>query len=289
MPRANVDIRTVAELLARYDLEPDLRDVYVEGPSDRVLCEMALEHAGRGDIKVYEIDTVEVLGSGSGGNKGRLVMLARELEASSKRDLIGSVACVVDQDLDGVLKRRITARLLIYSCGSSLDIVLVQVRVLDKLLRVVLLGFPIQSKAFLKELLPVINEHFLHRLANEAMSLGLSHLEVCRMCEFDGVSVRFDSEDYLKRYLGKSAQLGRLEEFKQAIEGHRPVLATMPDHCVHVDDFIELLQFCVRRIKPKLVPADLGRFRRLLFGLLEADWLLELGEVQEVLRRLQPA
>ncbi len=250
---------------------------------------MTLARAGRADIKVYQIDTVEVPGAHLGGNKARVVALADQLEAGCARDLIGSVACVVDTDLDLVLNRRSAARLLIYSSGTSLDVVLAEVRVLNKLLSVVLLDFPISAQDLLTQLLPVLKERFLHRLANEALSLSLTDLEISRGCKFNGFTLIFELEEYLKRYLNKNARLARLKEFNEAVGAYRPILAEKPEHWVHVEDLIELLHLCVRKVKPKLVPGELVQFRRALFGLLEADHLLERTEVQEILNRLQPA
>ena len=61
MTTERADRRTIAELVARYDLEPSLRDVFVEGPSDRTLVELALTFLGESNrIRAYEVDTVDL-------------------------------------------------------------------------------------------------------------------------------------------------------------------------------------------------------------------------------------
>ncbi len=52
--------RTLEELVTRYQLEPELRDIYVEGKTDKILLEWFLEQKGVENFAVYEIDTVEI-------------------------------------------------------------------------------------------------------------------------------------------------------------------------------------------------------------------------------------
>jgi hypothetical protein len=52
--------RTLEELVTRYQLEPGLRDIYVEGKTDKILLEWFLEQRGVKSFAVYEIDTVEI-------------------------------------------------------------------------------------------------------------------------------------------------------------------------------------------------------------------------------------
>jgi hypothetical protein len=52
--------RTLDELVARYVLEPDLRDIYVEGKTDKLFLEWFLRNRGIEDIAVYEIETVDI-------------------------------------------------------------------------------------------------------------------------------------------------------------------------------------------------------------------------------------
>ena len=48
--------RTIAELVARYELEPTLRDVYVEGRFDSAVLTWLFRERGCVDAVVYEID-----------------------------------------------------------------------------------------------------------------------------------------------------------------------------------------------------------------------------------------
>lgn len=52
--------RRLEELIARYELEPSLCDIYVEGLTDKFLIQWFLDKLGIDNYAIYEIDTVEI-------------------------------------------------------------------------------------------------------------------------------------------------------------------------------------------------------------------------------------
>jgi|SRR5882672_1324324 len=106
---------TLEELLSRYELEPSIRDIYVEGPFDQFFLQWFLQQSGLANIVAYPIDSVHLPGAVldrlglEHGNRGRVIALAHELEATSPRDLRTQVACVVDADFDHFLKIRLVS------------------------------------------------------------------------------------------------------------------------------------------------------------------------------------
>src|SRR5437660_239969 len=122
-PLTGDERRTIEELAARYELEPTLRDVYVEGSFVVAMVDEALKQAGRHNAAVYEISTVdvppEVLRKHGlpDGNKGRVIALCFELDGHVT--LPNQVTGLVDRDYDAVLGRSYPNRLLLvtdYSC-----------------------------------------------------------------------------------------------------------------------------------------------------------------------------
>lgn len=115
----NLPCWTIQELITRYELEPDLTDVFVEGAFDRdVFCSIpTLTKAG---YAFYEIDSVYIppdllIRHGlSSGNKQRVVVLARELAAIQQAI---KVICLVDKDFDhwlGISESTAPLRFTIY-------------------------------------------------------------------------------------------------------------------------------------------------------------------------------
>lgn len=289
---APADRRTIAELAARYDLEPSLRDVFVEGPSDRTLVDLAMTFLGENArIRAYEVDTVNVPAESvkarslPEGNKGRVMALADELATGSSRDLRASVVCLADLDLDDILGRRREYQLLLYTSALSLDVVIAAPEVIEKLLSLVLLGFPQPAGRLLQQLLPVLNERVLQRLAAEQLSITAEPPPLAKSCTFDGRALQFKARDFVRRYLDKAKAVRLQSQFWEAVEQHRAAVAREPNKYVHMDDFFELLHFCAHKVKPKLVP-EYSRFRRFMFGFVEGRMVATLPEIQEIATRL---
>ena len=122
------EFRRVAELAALYELEPTLRDVFVEGPSDRGLLKAFLNSHNRRDVSVYSIDTVEIDGGDlqreqlPDNNRSRVIYLAAALERETSVPLRSRVVCIADADLDHVRGIRRDHELLIYTDYTSLEI-----------------------------------------------------------------------------------------------------------------------------------------------------------------------
>lgn len=92
---------TIDELLARYELEPHLSDVFVEGTFDKEVLTQAFSSTSE-RFTFYEInvvnvpkDTVERYGLSS-GNKQRLMALAQELvPVSQDAQFIPAECCML--------------------------------------------------------------------------------------------------------------------------------------------------------------------------------------------------
>ena len=119
--------RTLGELRALYVLEPTLTDFYVEGRTDRVFLEVALQGTR---AKIVEIDDVFVppdylanLSLGAHSNRDRVVALARWLEDELSDSVTYRVRCVVDADFDRLLGRAAIAerflRLSDFACVEA--------------------------------------------------------------------------------------------------------------------------------------------------------------------------
>lgn len=96
--------RTLEELVTRYQLEPELRDIYVEGKTDKIFFEWFLKHKGIENFAVYEIDTVEIptqklLEFGlNDSNRSRAIALALEIQNQFVE--LPHFTCIADKDFD---------------------------------------------------------------------------------------------------------------------------------------------------------------------------------------------
>lgn len=114
--------RKIDELETRYQLEKDLRDLYVEGPNDKLVLEWYCKKLPRNNVQIYEIGTVDVPLQCAGqrsGNAGRLVALANSLE--QRIGPIQGIRCLTDRDFGGILYQLPTSSLILMTDFASLD------------------------------------------------------------------------------------------------------------------------------------------------------------------------
>ncbi|WP_292753912.1 hypothetical protein [Nostoc sp. NMS4] len=132
--------RTLDELVTRYELEPELCDIYVEGKTDKQLIEWFLEDKQLQDFGVYEIDTVEIPAQllfelGLKDNiRSRVIALAIYIHDKFLETPL-HITCIVDKDFDWLFGKEYQCDLLLFTDYSCLEMYLFNEVVLDKYLR----------------------------------------------------------------------------------------------------------------------------------------------------------
>lgn len=150
-------------LLVLYDLEPGLRDVYVEGRTDVGLLRWYLDERGI-EAQVYAIDDrVEISATELGslgldiGARGRVIGLSIVAERALGKDQQG-ITCVADADyarLTGPMPRERSC--LLFTDSASLECYVLQPRPLNKLLRMALhLPTSVIAEDVLEALVPAL-------------------------------------------------------------------------------------------------------------------------------------
>jgi hypothetical protein len=110
--------RTLQELRTLYSTHPRLRDVMVEGATDRRFYSWFLRECGLSDgIRVYEIDSralvpKELVSPVHADNNIRGRLFAAASEANSWGGAADGVTCIVDSDFDIIEKAKFPAQLL---------------------------------------------------------------------------------------------------------------------------------------------------------------------------------
>lgn len=125
---------TFDEVLARYEYEPGLKDLFVEGVSDKYLIEDFLSAKGVYDISVFEIDSVDFEEVYKGmdpeeakklhdNNKNRVSYLSKELDRQYG-DKGLKVLCIIDVDEDFTFGRDLSNSVAAYTDYNSIDMYL---------------------------------------------------------------------------------------------------------------------------------------------------------------------
>ncbi|WP_405473079.1 hypothetical protein [Streptomyces canus] len=168
------------ELITLYELEPDVRDIFVEGRSDRnFLIENLLDEDAAILCSIYDVsDRVEIpdgelMDAGLlVGKRGRILWLARQL--SQRIPGHASAALVADKDyasLDADVKDEIHG--LVYTDYSAMEAYALNERTISKLLRVTL-GAPeyVTPASLISAIKPSLISLFVIRLCLRESGTG---------------------------------------------------------------------------------------------------------------------
>ena len=211
----------LADLVTEFLLHEDQKHLYVEGPEDCAVLRWYLEPISGGQIKIHDIDTVDIPAKElhrhglSEGRKNRVLVLARELDKCLPKES-SQVLCIVDADFDYILNRLEENRFLVYTDGTSMDMYAFSDAALERVLRLGMRDDESDPSQIISTLYHVLKEIFLTRAANESLQLGLKWLRFETRChmESDG-TIKFDSERFIKDYLMKSGSYKKVKEFSQ--------------------------------------------------------------------------
>lgn len=211
---------TIDELLARYELEPDLLDVFVEGGFDReVLSQQRSDGcAGR---TFYEIDAVDVPAKMIGdhgltlGNKQRVMALSKEL---SRAPASAHVVCLVDRDLDhwfGAIEN--TTRLRWSTFCSIESHFLTKETIRDIAVTTARSKIP-NFDVFFDSLARSLRQLYALRLANRELELNLKWTALRKYWGTNAGAVAFDLKKYAEAVLNSNSALNRKDDFTAAID-----------------------------------------------------------------------
>jgi hypothetical protein len=204
--------RTIEELVTRYELEPDLRDFFVEGTRDYFILQWFFRQNELAKIVIYPIASVNVPADllkqhGLSGNKGRVVALCKELDSKLPQNVRNALG-LIDKDCDYLLGISYSSRFLASTDFSCLECYALNRRTLLKFCAVYL-GKIVEMDR-LSELLDVAVEGFVLRAAKHILSRGAPWIQMTKCCSIEENKMRFDREEFIKRLCNASS--GKLNQ-----------------------------------------------------------------------------
>ena len=238
--------RTIQELIVRYRLEPDLRDLYVEGSQDKRIYDWYFKETTNGNVSVFKIESVEVgqetLDSYClrGGNRNRIIALALELDRQFPK-ILPHVRCLADSDFDFLLASRTDAGHLLYTDYTSVDMYTYNRAILGKVLLLVFDQTKPDMQSLMQSMSSTLNELFLIRASNEALDWRMRFVSFVKSCTFDGALIAFDRSDFLKRLLSSASKTKRRGDFDSSFNQFAAIKLDDERKAIHSEDYLELL------------------------------------------------
>lgn len=286
----SIDIKQpLNEIRVQYQLEPSLKDVYVEGATEVSIMRWFFDRKDKKDVHVYPIDIVEIPAEAyertslrAGSNHNKVIVLAEELSRDFDRKKI-KVKCIADADYDRYLNRCRSNYILEYTDYTSIEMYFFNKPWLSKFVNIVLHGFTLSPAQLVRDLKNVLQRVFLIRLTNERLEWSMTWVDFRRYISWNGGRIKFDEERFLRNYLTRNARKRDINQFKALMDHFAEQLHQDPRHNIRGHDFTYLFFLTVKRYKWRRVGfKDVWAFERALCGCIELDFL----ECEELFKRL---
>jgi len=286
MPEA--ERRTVQELVTRYEFEPNLKDIYVEGPEDKAILDAMLEEHQIEGVSVFEIANVHVPSEYGEENSSRTrlvklaTLLVEALGAERPR-----VACVVDSDFDSLSACREENAFLVRTDYANMEMYFFSPPSLERISRRCLRGKRISDYMIAKFMVPTLQSLFLIRYVNSREEWHLHCMSFDRLVSFRRGRFGFDRDEYLRRYLNKNGRVRDFAAFVEALEAVAVPSGRDARCFIHGHDFLRLLRRMLNCLRGQNVYGN----EEVVFSILRAgaDYaaLAEEAMFAEILRRFR--
>ena len=243
-PRFDIDA-----LIARYELEPELNDIFVEGEFDREIIEL-LTKSNKNYI-VYSIDSVNVPTTLlkeqnlTSGNKQRVIALAAALEPVANNN---NYKCLVDKDFDHWLNKLYTIKNLSWTQYTSLEMYFYTIDFLDDVL-IKAAKCRIKNLEHLYESLTnVLKTMYAAKLAGQILGLDIKWPKPDKYLVAEDDFIKFNSDEYVVNAITSSGNNLKKDIFLQEMRKWHATNCD-PRTFIRGHDFSEILHWAIKNFK----------------------------------------
>jgi hypothetical protein len=246
--------RTIDELNTLYGLEPDLRDVFVEGTIDKAFLDWYVHRKKWPNVSVYPVDLVEIpdallksYGLPLRSKRSRLIALSRELVRL--RPVRRRIMCIIDRDSDDQAFVADANPYLYCTDGNALELYALTPAVMEKFLLVCLGGFPLSVDNLMTQVVSILQRLYVIRQATRSLGRGMEWIPFNKYVFVDGSAITFRERDFVRAYLQKNNRWASRERFLQAIDEEARKLNPDPRRSIRGHDLSELLRRILLKLK----------------------------------------
>lgn len=243
--------RTPEELIVRYEFEPTLKDLYVEGSDDKIILEDFFEKNEIEDVKIFEISTVNIpeVEGNENSNRTRLKTLAEILFHELSDD--NKVFCLIDSDFDCLAGFKEINPKLLATDYANMEMYFFTGSTIKNINRHCLKKYKITKPIKDDFIVPMLTDLFLVRYVNSKRKWHLTYLNFEKIIKYDKGKFSFDTDLYIKRYLNKNGRLAELNNFKDEIALVKLNEKSDARCYIHGHDFLELICIIINKFLRK--------------------------------------
>ncbi|TMI69548.1 MAG: DUF4435 domain-containing protein [Bacteroidetes bacterium] len=265
------------EIVALYKLESEIKDIYVEGATDKVFFKSYL-NGKKLDRKVFQIEIIDFSeldrdyfeGLDPSSAKSKVTILSKLLQERAPNT---STKCIIDKDFDDFIKAMTNEKLL-RTDFSCLESYLFCEEVFEKFLNIGINNFPFEANFVLNQLAQVLKPLFCLRLLREL------NYRFAKLVSIDGNLsinkqngiINFNENSYIDKFINKNNLNYDKDKILQQYKETMNRLGLEIRHYINGHDFIDIFFLYINKVKNTLKYKE-ENFGRVLFLTIEASML----------------
>ena len=256
----NVPRRTIPELLFLHEVEPSLKDIFVEGDYDVAVVMRFLRDIGCEDVVVRSINCIEVddgklLRDGRDvGNRERVILLAEEI--LQHLEVEGTILCIADRDYGNWNGGLPEIRNLVFTDYSCMELYVWNRVVLRRFLTVYCNRPDWSVDEFIEALREPLQSMFAIRLAARSLEMKLKWIDRVVCVEVRGWSILFDVREFVTRLLHKISATDCVEKLLSCVARFRSQFPEEPRQSIQSHDFGRLVTHLLKKKGVDAVATD---------------------------------
>lgn len=260
---------TVDELIARYDLEPELKDIYVEGSFDRDLLKKYCAESNLNDRVIYEINVVDIpfdliaKYNFTEGNKQRVITLAKELSVIPKEC---NYTCIVDKDLDHWFGKEENVPRLFWTNYCAIELYFFNENFIKNLFELTLGCIITKWDDFFASFVGVLKQLYCIRLSDYALGLKMEWIAIDKSLSGRYGVIEFNVDDYFLKVLNKNSCSKQKDNVTQCYRDWLLKLEGDPRLWIRGHDFVDLIVWVSKNFKGYKEVSNEVAIQRILIG-----------------------
>ena len=283
--------RKFKEAVAIAKFEPGLKNIYVEGASDKFLIKNFFSYHKIADATVFEVDSIDFseVYEGLGdklayikkSNKLQVIHLAQTIEKEANNG--SRTLCIIDADWDYVLNQVYAGEYLCYTDYGSMEMYLFNSDIVRHYLQEGHRIANVKEDNLLASLSVLCRQVFhIHGLLHER---GKQILNNDKYFSFDKKTqmCTINIDKYMEATLNKNGLMAEKEEIKRIYAERMDHLCDDVRKEIRGHDFVYYLYQCTRKIKTKKMDMNDEEFANMFWRFANYDNLAKESLFQRVL------
>lgn len=278
--------RTIEEIIALYSLEDSVRDIYVEGRSDKNFFSWFIGSGGQTNTEVVSIDYLEITnelldkyGLSHGSNRSRIIAAAMAIKESSPD--LDNALFIADRDYSDYMPEEMNNSILEFTDYNSIELYALNEETVRKVLSVLYGNYSVEMPNFYYEMKSILRDIFAIRLSNERLGWQMEWLDF-RKYVLVAPRVTFKKDCFVEAYLKKNSKWSKRRGFEDSIQSCDQELKDDCRLSIRGHDFVSLFQYLMnKKFRKKIIHKE-EVFQGILLSSLEKESLLREAMLQKI-------